>query len=63
MDHSEILQFEYEIANRAKFDTLNRLAYRDADTYDKENNHKHSYSLNKTRSNAIFERLTQKEID
>jgi hypothetical protein len=63
VDHSEILQFEFEQANRDKFDTLNRLAYKDPETYDKENNRKHSYSLNKTRSNALFERLTEKELD
>jgi hypothetical protein len=63
VDHSEILNFEFEQANKPRFDHLNLLVYKDASKLiaeqDKENR---GQSLQKSVSNALFERLTQKEL-
>jgi hypothetical protein len=66
VDHSEILNFEFEQANKAHYDHLNLLVYKNLEPPQSADNHQSSnvgVSLNKTRSNALFERLTEKEID
>lgn len=63
VDHSEILNYEFEQANKPRYDHLNLLVYKDASKLvaeqDKENR---GQSLHKSVSNALFERLTQKEL-
>jgi hypothetical protein len=69
VDHSEILNYEFEQANKDRYDHLNQLVYKSASNAnlrtesadgDKENS---KPALHKTTaSNALFERLTEKEI-
>ncbi len=60
VDHSEILNYEFEQANKERTDHLNTLVYKhtieDESQFDKENQKPYSHS------NAIFERLTDKEL-
>ena len=58
VDHSEILNYEFEQANKERQDHMNLLVYKRTGDGNKENT-----LLHKTHSNAIFERLTEKEID
>ena len=55
VDHSEILNYEFEQANKERYDHMNQLVYKDiALGYpegDKENN---GPTLHKSKSNAIF---------
>ncbi len=59
MDHSEVLNFEFELANKARADHMNTLVYK-APVEDKEAARQ---SVHRTKSNAIFERLTDKEVE
>jgi hypothetical protein len=65
VDHSEILNYEFELANKERADHMNRLVYKDLSYVqlntseiseaDKENDAKLT-------SAALFKRLSQKEI-
>lgn len=58
VDHSEILNFEFEQANKERSDHMNRLVYKSYTTDgDKENSDDGAFS-----SSLLFQRLTQKEI-
>ena len=67
VDHSEILNYEFEMANKERYDHMNHLVYKSngvqttlqTEEGDKEN----KPGMQKTQSNAIFERLTEKEIN
>lgn len=62
VDHSEILNYEFEQANKPRFDHLNQLVYKD-DARDIDSNKENAMpTVHKTQSNAIFERLTHKEL-
>jgi hypothetical protein len=60
VDHSEVLNFEFEQAIKARQDHMNMLVYKDPNR-DASDNY-NTGSLLKSRSNALFERLTEKEI-
>ena len=58
VDHSEILNFEFEQANKERSDHINRLVYKSYTTdFDKENSDDGAFS-----SSLLFQRLTEKEI-
>jgi hypothetical protein len=61
VDHSEVLNFEFEQATKARQDHMNLLVYKDPNRDAAESYN--TGSLIKSRSNALFERLTEKEID
>jgi len=61
VDHSEILNYEFEQANKARSDHINMLVYKNpVGQYEVENK---IPQLNKMRVNALFERLTEKELE
>ena len=60
VDHSEVLNFEFEQAIKARQDHMNLLVYKDPNREAADNYN--TGSLLKSRSNALFERLTEKEI-
>lgn len=59
VDHSEVLNYEFELANKDRADHMNTLVYKS--TTQEQDAAKHS--LHRTKSNAIFERLTEKEVE
>lgn len=61
VDHSEILNYEFEQANKARSNHINMLVYKNPVGQHEEGNK--IPQLNKMRSNALFERLTEKEIE
>jgi hypothetical protein len=58
VDHSEILNYEFEQANKERLDCMNRLVYKNSTI---TSGNPAFDSLNQ--SQAIFERLTDKEIN
>lgn len=61
VDHSEILNYEFEQANKARSDHINMLVYKNPVGQREEGNK--IPQLHKMKANAIFERLTEKEIE
>ena len=59
VDHSEVLNFEYEQANKERADHMNTLVYK-APVQEFSTA---KQSAHRTKSNAIFERLTDKEME
>lgn len=64
VDHSEVLNYEFEIANKDRADHMNTLVYRgNASVMSSAQETIGRHSMHRTQSNAIFERLTEKEIE
>ena len=70
VDHSEILNYEFELANKERSDHMNRLVYKSANSQrdfgsvnetDKENHY--IGGSGQLSSTVLFQRLTQKEIE
>jgi hypothetical protein len=60
VDHSEVLNFEFEVANKQRADHMNTLVYKKAALIEQDAARQ---SMHRTKSNAIFERLTEKEVE
>ena len=66
MDHSEILNFEFDVANKERSDHMNRLVYKSPflqDSNGSEDGEKENSVSNNMRSADLFKRLSQKEIE
>ena len=64
VDHSEILNWEFELANKPRSDHMNLLVYKTAaeDLIDPTKQYK-GPSVHKNNANVLFERLCEKEIN
>ena len=62
VDHSEILNYEFEQANKERYDHMNSLVYKNATISYNGDGDKENDKFYKSQSNAIFERLTEKEV-
>ena len=58
------MNYEFEQANKARYDHLNLLVYKDSTKgYGEGDKENRGPTMHKTQSNAIFQRLTEKEIN
>ena len=67
VDHSEILNYEFEMANKARDDHMNMLVYKTMGSTNRSNTKDNYDDWNKENagrmtSAALFNRLSQKEI-
>ena len=63
LDHSEIMNFELEVANKPRADHLNSLVYKGSSSTTYLRSNEDFGKENHLNSEVLFKRLTQKEIE